>query len=243
MSKEVRPTQEGGLGRREFLVLTSSCAAATLALGPNLFAGTFSARDVAIGFLPIEAVDASDRLAALLSADSIGSDGSFLRRGVRVRVAGIGLGSEARRTIVLQPHYLVDGRSDVTVDAYRFNRATRMPGGLTEFGMPIDVDQRLRFSLITAQRDVPTRHNGDDPDPRQTSMVTFSLLSEAGAVPLTRGYYAVVPLHDGAAAPRWNAMTLHAKDGRVLMQEMKNGALQPADREHFVLRFDYATSL
>jgi len=243
MSKEVRPTQEGGLGRREFLVLTSSCAAATLALGPNLFAGALSTRDVAIGFLPIDAVDASDRQAALLSADSIASDGSFLRHGVRVRVAGVGIGNDSRRTIVLQPHYLVDGNTDLTVDAYRFNRATRMPGGLTEFGMPVDVDQRLRFSLVTAQRNPPTRHGNDDADPRQTSLVTFSLLSEAGAVPLTRGYYVVVPLHDGAAAPRWSAATLKTKDGKVLMHEMTSGGLQPVDREHFVLRMDYATAI
>lgn len=243
MKNEVRPTQsEGGLGRREFLLLTSSCAAATLALGPNLFASApSSSRDVAIGFLPlVDVTSSSDRLTPLVAADSVpGSDGSFLRRGVRVRVAGIGLGSESRRTIVFQPHYLVNG-ADLTVDAWRFNRATSVGGGLSDFGMPIDVDQRLRFSLITGQRNAPRLKGNDTPDDRQTNAVTFSLLSEADVVRLTRGYYVIAPLHDGAAAPRWNATTLRTKNGQVLLHELKNGQLQPVDREHFVLKFDYA---
>jgi len=244
MSKEVLPTQEDGLGRREFLLLTSTCAAATLALGPNLFAGALSSqRDVAIGFLPIEAVtDASDKLAGLLSADAIpSSDGSFLSHGVRVRMAGVAVGSDSRRTITFQSHYVVDGASDAPVDVYRFERKTRMMGGLAEFGMPIDVDQRLRFSLTTAQRNPPAVRDNDTPEPRETFPVTFSLRSEPDVVRLTRGYYVIVPLHDGAAAPRWNATTLRTKDGKVLMHEMKGGELQPVDREHFVLRIDYAT--
>src|ERR1051326_8626232 len=100
MSKEVHPTREGGLGRREFLLLTSSCAAATLALGPNLFAGALSSqRDIAIGFLPIEALTGGrDNLAAIVSADSIpSSDGLFLRHGVRVRMAGVAVGNDRDR--------------------------------------------------------------------------------------------------------------------------------------------------
>jgi len=244
MSKEVRPTQEGGLGRREFLFLTSSCAAATLALGPNLFAGVLSSpRDVAVGFLPIETVDAGDRLAGILSADAIpGSDGSFISRGTRVRMAGVGIGNDSRRTITFQSHYLIDGGSDAPVDVYRYERNTRMMGGLAEFGMPIDVDQRLRFSLTTAAPHAQVRRRDDDPEPRLTLPVTFSLRSEADAVRLTRGYYVIVPLHDGAAAPRWSATTLRAKDGQVLMHEMTSGGLQPVEREHFVLRIDYATA-
>jgi len=246
MSKEVRPTQEGGLGRREFLVLTSSCAAATLALGPNLFAGVLSSqRDVAIGFLPIEAVtNASDNRAGILSADAIpSSDGSFLSHGVRVRMAGVAVGNDSRRTITFQSHYVVDGATDAAVDVYRFERTTRMMGGLADFGMPIDVDQRLRFSLTTAASHAPVHRDKDEAEPRQTVPVTFSLLSEPDVVRLTRGYYVIVPLHDGAAAPRWSAMTLRVKDGKVLLHEMRNGGLQPVDREHFVLRMDYATAI
>lgn len=244
MSKEVRLSREG-LGRREFLVLTSSCAAATLALGPNLFAGALSSkRDVAIGFLPIEAVTDGNRLASILSAESMpGSDGSFLSRGVRVRMAGVGIGNDSRRTITFQSHYAADGAPDAAVDVYRYERSTNMMGGLAQFGMPIDVDQRLRFSLTTAALHAPAGRGENDREPRQTLPVTFSLLSEPDVVSLRRGYYVIVPLHEGASAPRWGGMTLRAKDGKVLMHEMTSSGLQPVEREHFVLRIDYATAV
>src|ERR1043165_5347073 len=196
MSKEVRPSREG-LGRREFLVLTSSCAAATLALGPNLFASALaSKRDIAIGLLPIEDVSgASSRLASLRSADSILSgDGSFLSHGARVRMAGVAIGNnDSRRTITFQSLYAVNGVSDdavdsrnghAAVDVYRYERNTRMMGGLGEFGMPVDVDQRLRFSLTTAALNAPARRGETDLEQRQTLPVTLSLSSEPDTVRL-----------------------------------------------------------
>jgi hypothetical protein len=45
------------------------------------------------------------------------------------------------------------------------------------------------------------------------------------------------------ASPRFYATTLRAKDGNMVMQEMRNGSMQPVDREHFVLLMNYATSV
>src|SRR5690242_14170089 len=105
MKNVAGPTQnEGGLGRREFLLLTSGCAAATIAIGPNLFAGVLaSQRDVAVGYLPLDAVrPGSDDLYAMASAESLTmSDGSFIRSGARVKLEGIAYGNGSRRTIVL----------------------------------------------------------------------------------------------------------------------------------------------
>ena len=248
MKEKARPSRnEGGLGRREFLLLTSSCAAATLALGPNLFAGVLSSdRQLAVGYAPMGAIG-SDELFALASADALNSsDGYFLRKGVHVKLAGFGLGDESRRTLVFRPHYIIDGSTDVPVDAWRFTRSTSAAGGRVSFVMPIEVDQRLRFSLLTGPRNLPVAHRRAigapaAPDAEQSLDITFSLLNESDVVKLMRGYYVIVPLYDGAAAPRWNATTLRIHDGNVLMHEMRDGIAQPVQREHFVLRFDYAT--
>lgn len=241
MKNETRPAQnEGGLGRREFLLLTSSCAAATLALGPDLFAGVLSPRrDVAVGYLPIDAVTpGSDDLYSMVSADALTmSDGAFIRSGARVKLEGIGYGPGSRRTIVFSPHYLVDGTSDVAVDAWRFTRSTNAAGGPVAFRMPLDGDQRMRFSLVTASR---VHRRDESEDPQEPLAVAFSLNNEPDVVKLSRGYYAVVPLHDGAAPPRWGATTLRRYQGNLLMHEMRDGVPVPVGREHFVLRFDYA---
>lgn len=237
MSNEVR-----GVDRREFLLLTSTCAAATLALGPNVFASSPSQRDVAVGFLPIDAVTvATDRPARMQPADKIlSSDGSFLSQGVRVRMAGAAPGTGSRCTIAFQAQYLADGTQNVPVDVYRFERKTRLMGGLAEFGMPIDVDQRLRFSLTSAPSDPALAlENGTG----QTSTVTLSLRNEPDVFRLTRGYYVIVPLYDGTAAPNWNATTLISKGGRVVMHDVRGSELLPVNREHFVLRMDYAKAV
>src|SRR5438045_908351 len=87
---------EGGLGRREFLVLTSSCAAATVAFGPNVFGDVFAApRDLAVGAVSIDDIDAR-----LTDASKINSaDASFLRNAAKVTLAGIALADQEQRSI------------------------------------------------------------------------------------------------------------------------------------------------
>jgi len=231
-----------GFGRREFLVLSSSCAVATLALGPKLFADTFARpRDLAIGVAPIDEIDRARTSlfeTRLAPASAITSpDGSFLRNGARVRFAGSAV-TDTQRTIGFRSHYLVDD-NDIAVESWGFNRSTGVGSGRSEYAMPIEVEQRLRFSLVVQDTDA-RRRGVAAPQPETTPSVVLSLLDEPDTTKLARAYYVIVPLHDGASAPRWNELTLHNHQGNMLMHEMRDGLVQPVEREHFVLRVDYA---
>ena len=232
---------EGGLGRREFLVLTSSCAAATVAFGPNVFGDVFAApRDLAVGAVSIDDIDAR-----LTDASKINSaDASFLRNAAKVTLAGIALADQNQRSIGFRPHYLVEG-NDIPVDAWGFNRQSKSCGGPNEFVMPVDVEERLRFSLVVhnPKESWLKRHlmpESARPE-TQTPSLTLSLRNEPNAFNLARAYYVIVPLHDGASAPRWSDYALLKQNGHLVMHEMRGEVPQPLAREHFVLRVDYAT--
>src|SRR4029078_9568695 len=108
---------ESGLGRREFLVLGSSAAAATLAFGPKMFAGVFEgARALAVGSVSIEEIDGerTDAFDARLRVASRlrRGDRAFARKGAQVQIAGAALG-DAQRMITFGPHYRIDEGRDI----------------------------------------------------------------------------------------------------------------------------------
>ncbi len=74
---------------------------------------------------------------------------------------------------------------------------------------------------------------------RAVAPVTLSLTSEAGSLKLVRGYYVIVPLFDGDAAPSWSSFELRQHEGRMALVD-RNGDVAPF--EHFVLKVDYAPS-
>jgi hypothetical protein len=243
MSKKLETSvSSGGMARREFILWTSACAAVTLAVGPKLFADVLPATPsgLAVGCAPIDEVDRA-RIdpfdVVLASASSLtSSDGTFLRRGARVRIAGIGSGSGVRRTTELRPHYLADGTNDMPVIAWGTG------GGLVGFTMPIEVEQRLRFSLVSSAPPVVSRRRlvGQAASADSNREVVLSLLSEPDVVKLKRAYYVIVPLFDDAPEPKWGSYTLLRHQGHMLMHERRDGFMQPVECEHFVLRADYA---
>jgi hypothetical protein len=243
MSKESETSvPSGGIARREFILWSSACAAVTLTVGPKLFADVLpvTPSGLAVGCAPIDAVDRSrtDPFDVVLAPGSslTSSDGTFLRRGARVRIAGIGSGPGERRMTELRPHYLADGTTDVPVIAWGPG------GGLVGFTMPIEVEQRLRFSLVSSTAPVVSRRRlvGPAASAGANREVILSLLSEPDVVKLTRAYYVIVPLFDDAPEPRWGSYTLLRHRGHMLMHERRDGFMQPVEREHFVLRADYA---
>jgi hypothetical protein len=233
-----------GLCRREFLILSGICAAATVALGPKLFAAGVAPHGLAVGAAPIDEVNRvhTDPFETTLSAASgiTSSDGAFLRRGVRVGLAGFALGTAARRTIAFRSHYATDDEN-IAVQTWAYVRATGQAGGPASFVMPIDVEQRLRFTLEIADAKVPQQGDAGDASTNVIEPIVFSLLNEPDVIKLTRAYYAIVPILDGKPEPSWSSYALLRHKGHMLLHEMRDGFAQPVEREHFVLRFEYGT--
>jgi hypothetical protein len=68
--------------------------------------------------------------------------------------------------------------------------------------------------------------------------VVLTTLSDPATLKLRRGYYVIVPL-DGDRAPNWSGYILQPLNGQVLLAAKDTGL--PFEREHIVLRIDYAT--
>jgi hypothetical protein len=171
------------------------------------------------------------------AASLTSSDGTFLRRGARVKIAGISCGNGIRRVTEVRPHYLSEGTNDVPVIAWGTG------GGRVAFTMPVEVEQRLRFSFVPAVPP-PTlsrrRLVGGAAPADVSPEIVLSLMNEPDAVKLTRAYYVIVPQVDDAPEPKWGSYTLLRSHGHMLMHEWRDGFMQPVDCEHFVLRADYA---
>jgi len=230
---------ESGLGRREFLVFGSSAAAATLAFGPQMFAGVFAdARALAIGFVPIEEIDGErgDAFDARLRVASRlrRGDRTFARKGAQVTIAGAAAG-DAQRLLSFRPHYRLEDGRDIAVHAWSFTTSTSNASGPSRFVMPLDDQEKaLRFSLVARSKQVVDGKPVDN-----VTNVALSLRHHEGAVKLVRGYYVIVPLFD-EAEPRWSSYTLLRDKGNLVMHERYAGETRPVAREHVVLRVDHA---
>src|SRR6185295_6845175 len=98
-------TNEHKIGRREFLIVSSTCAVAAATLGPKLFGAEAAAspKRLAVGFTSFDAD------AALIPAAGIpAGDGGFIGRGARITASGAGGASadpRERRAVELITHY------------------------------------------------------------------------------------------------------------------------------------------
>lgn len=244
MNTTCRP---GDIGRREFLVLSSTCAAATAAFGPKLFAAESQAvaKRLAVGF-----TDAEEGAAFVPAAQIPSGDGGFISRGARIAVSGasgVPAAPDARRTVELRTHFpYFEGadRREAMYLAWGSNRRTGSQGAPVSFVAPVDVEQKVLLSVAVESGAVggtPTRRRAvGGAGTASSSMLplTLALTSEAETLKLVRGYYAVVPLFENDREPRWSDYTLARKDARWALVD-RNGEVAPF--EHFVLRIDYAT--
>src|SRR5258705_6766013 len=120
------------IGRREFLLVSSTCALAAAAVGPKLFGGEIKAsppRQLAVGFAPL------DETASMIAASGIpAGDGRFIGRGARITVSGASGASadpRERRGVELLTHYsYFDGseRRDAPFRAWGCSRKTGCQG-------------------------------------------------------------------------------------------------------------------
>lgn len=233
------------MGRRQFLIASSTCVVAAATVGPRLFAATEAVvqpRRLVIGFASFE------ENATLVAAESIpAGDGAFISRGARVSVSGAS-GAPAdplsRRGVeLLVNHSYFEGAERLTAPylAWGCNRATGCQGNAVSFTVPIDDLQCLSLT-IGAETGAPSRDLS-----RRDAMVgvsnemieipvEFGLQNDA-SIKLTRGYYVIVPVFDTDADPSWSSYTIGMANGR---RALVNGAGEVAPFEHFVVGVDYA---
>ena len=242
-------TNERNIGRRQFLVVSSTCAVAAV-VAPKLFGGTpaVQPKRLAVGF------SSHEENAALMAASGVpAGDGGFISRGARITVAGASGASvdpRGRRATELRAHYsYLDGseRRDAPFLAWGCSRVTGCQGNAVSFNVPVDEVQRIRFTVgvesgTAATAAATTRRNAfnrdADPPDAKALPVALSLLSEPDSLKLVRGYYVIVPLFENDGEPRWSNWRVARADGRMALVD-SSGNVAPF--EHFVLRIDYAS--
>ena len=233
------------IGRRKFLLVSSTCAVAAATVGPKLFAGgnASSPKRLAVGFATLDeptVVDARRGPAA---------DGEFIGRGARIVASGASGASgdfRQRRAVEMLAHYpYFDGAELVSVPfvAWAGSRNTGCQGNGVGFNVPVDVVRKIDFTLgietgapsgSPSRRDALTLGTTE----RVPLDLTLSLQNEPGAVTLARGHYVVVPMFERDSDPRWSAWQLGTVGGRRALVDAEGNA---APFEHFVLRVDYAS--
>lgn len=239
-------TNRHEMGRRDFLIFSSTAALATATVGPTLFAkGVAEApKRLAVGFAPF------DENAAVVSASSVpAGDGAFISRGARISVFGSRTFAgqpRARRAVDLLAHFSVREGAElksVPFRAWAASRLTGNEGNAVSFNMPVDDTQNLVFTVET-ERGVPSgiaqSRRGVFTAPTESVLtpVTLSLKSGGDALKLARGFYVIAPIFDGDSDPSWSAYTVNKVNDRWALADRDGNA---AAFEHFVLRIDYAS--
>lgn len=236
------------IGRREFLIASSTCALATTVVAPRLFAAEapVPAKRLAVGFAR------ATEVAPLIPASSIPvGDGTFLRAGALVTVSGTsGLSSEplARRAVELRTNFAYfDGAESRSAPfrAWAANRKTGGQGNSIRFTVPMDLSPRITLTVVLESGEraagAPTsRRRAIGAGPTGETALPLVLTvndGEEGAIKLVRGYYVIVPLFEGEAEPDWSSYRLFRIDGRWALLDRSS---VPASFEHLVLRVDYA---
>ena len=232
------------IGRREFLLLSSTCALAAVTVGPRLFAESSGAslKRLAVGFVPL-----LGESRAYPAAELPAGDGRFISRGARVSVSGASgsyPGSPERRAVELVTHYsYFEGseRREAPFLAWGCNRRTRCQGNSIRFTIPVDEDQKIRFSVGVEAGPV----SKDDPSIRDRALsavaeshalpVTLSLLSEPDSLKLVPGHYVIAMLFENDVEPVWSDWQLRRVDGRLALTD-EGGTLAPF--EHLVVSID-----
>jgi hypothetical protein len=235
------------MGRRQFLVVSSTCAVATVAVGPKLFAAEAAAappKKLAVGFATF-----GEQAAVMDAATIAAGDGGFISRGARIAVSGASgapLQPRARRAVELLTHFsYFDGaeRRTAPFRAWGCSRTTGCQGSPVSFTVPVDDVQKITFTVGT-ESGTPegpgSRRQMLFSEPTQSAAlpVVLSVQNEEGTLKLARGFYVFVPLFDGDSDPRWSSFELRQLEGRWTLVDHA-GAVAPF--EHFVLRVDYAT--
>jgi hypothetical protein len=245
MHKENTMSNRHLIGRRQFLIVSSTFAVAAATVGPKLFAGEIASQPkrLAVGFASFE------ENAAIVDAWSVPTgDGKFIGRGARIVASGASGASadpRQRRAVELLAHYsYLDGAERLTTPfvAWACSRVTGCQGNGVGFTVPVDEVQKIAFTVgvqtgtpsVAASRRAALTMDTIESTPLP---LTLSLQNEAGTVKLARGFYVVVPMFENDRAPSWSSWQLGIVDGRRTLVDRDGNA---APFEHFVLKIDYA---
>jgi hypothetical protein len=244
MHKENTMSNRHLIGRRQFLIVSSTCAVAAATVGPKLFAGERASQPkrLAVGFATFEEN-------AVMDASSIpAGDGKFIGHGARIVASGASGASadpRQRRAVELLAHYsYLDGAERRTTPfmAWACSRVTGCQGNGVGFTVPVDEVQKIVFTVgvetgtpsVAASRRAALTMDTIESTPLP---LMLSLQNEAGTVKLARGHYIVVPMFENDSAPSWSQWQLGMVDGRRTLIDRDGNA---APFEHFVLKIDYA---
>ena len=231
-------SRDQGIRRREFLAV-SACALATAVVAPKLLGGETQPRSIATAFAAFDFGPArAESELWVVPAERIGAaDRAFLTRGASVTISGANGGDpRARRIVGFETHYTYsDGGERREAPFYAWAGG----GGSVQFTVPVDDEQRIRFSLTTAVKSsTGSRSRRRVVGGAKAAPTALPLeLSMAGPIPLQRGFYVIVPLLDGEPAPGWWEYSLRNTNGRWALHSV---AGTPVPFEHFVVHVDYA---
>jgi hypothetical protein len=242
-------TSEGGMRRRDFLILGS---VATVGVATSVSAGATSPLSVlrtpnpflSIGFAAAEqeSIAAADRLRAGFSANE-----------ARIRIHGLWR-ADARRNAnrVDVSAFYAAGETSVPYLAWSHSAAATSPS--VGFTVPVDesghvalgIEQRPAPSVLRQPTRVFGRFFGVRPAadlPRQEQLVAGRSLCRLGTaagdgLKLRRGTYFVALLQDGDRKPRWSAISARP------VENGQEGLLRrgdaPVDFDYLVLSVDHA---
>jgi hypothetical protein len=258
--------KQQGVGRREFILMTSGTALAAMAMGQVDFSSSpASDRSISLGYADPDAAKSADArfVSNVMSADRVSSgDGGFLR-GVRVSVRGFNVtpkASTGRKDIQLITNYTVMEAGVPKLFpfvAWSYSKSSGA-GHRVSYIVPLDQNQHLRLMLKTdlsateanAEAVAPsvarTRRNlfsnlvGEAANSRtDPDSVTLSVAGEKGMTKLRRGYYIIAPTAGGVSEPDWTRFQIRNGEGGLKLFATDGIDAAPANFEYLILQVDY----
>lgn len=239
-----------GIGRREFIQVSSAVAAGAMLLGPEILASdsvTLPNR-LAVGFVDFTLGTSRSPMAVVSASAITGTDGAFLSHDAWISVVSSGSDSvdpATRRAVELNAHFAYyDGaqRRTAPFHAWTYDRTTGDAGNPISFLVPVDDQQQIRLSVGTEISAAPSgkRRAAGNASAASKSVLPFtlSLRDEPDTYRLVRGYFILVPLVAGQAEPSWSSYALWYRNGHWGLHEGTD--LHPATLEHLVVRVSYA---
>ncbi len=258
------PKQQG-LGRREFILMTSGTALVAVAMGQVNFSSPAPARSVALGFAESDAAKSADArfVPNVMSADRVSSgDGSFLR-GARVSIRGFNVtpkASTGRKDIQFITNYTVMEAGVpklLPFVAWSYSKSSGA-GHRVSYVVPLDQDQHLRFMLKTdlsatetntevvassvamARRNLFSNLVSEAANsPVDPDAITLSIAGEKGMTKLRRGYYIIAPTAGGVSDPDWSRFQIRSGEDGLKLFAMDGFDPAPADFEYLIMQVDY----
>jgi hypothetical protein len=257
--------KQQGVGRREFILMTSGTLFAAMAMGQVNVSSPASGRRFSLGYAdPDVAKSTGSRFVPnVMSADRVSSgDGGFLP-GVRVSIRGFNVtpkASTGRKNIQFITNYTVmeAGFPKILPFVAWSYTESRGAGHRLSFNAPLDRDQHLQFMLKT---DLSATETGDatvtpgvartrrnlfsslESEAANSSVdpdtVTLSVAGEKGMPKLRRGYYILVPTVGGAPEPDWSRYQIRSGENGLKLFAMDGFDPAPANFEYLILQVDY----